>query len=120
MASAVFQWQDDHMVHSSAEPYCFSTLELSRRLERAEAHGSAKFVEARSRAFPRSGARWIEVAGTYAMYDGPSSPVTQTFGLGLFQTVTNTELGVIENFFNERGAPVCHEVSPLAGLPLPS
>lgn len=99
-------------------PRFFSDLELARRLERAEAQSGAKFVEARARSFPQSGATWIEVAGAYAMYDGVSSPVTQTFGLGLFQTITSAELERIENFFTERGAPVFHEISPLAGLPL--
>jgi GNAT superfamily N-acetyltransferase len=96
----------------------FSDLELARRLERAEAHASAKFVEARARAFPKSGAQWIEVAGAYAMYDGPASPVTQTFGLGIFQEPNGADLDRIESFFRERGAPVFHEVSPLAGLRL--
>ena len=66
----------------------FSDVELSRRLERAEAHANAQFVEARARVSPASGAGWTEVAGTYAMYDGPRSPVTQTFGLGLFEEPT--------------------------------
>ena len=61
------------------EPGFFSDLDLSRRLERAEAHANAMFVEARARTNPLSGACWIEVAGTYAMYDGVGSPVTQTF-----------------------------------------
>ena len=95
-----------------------SDLMLSRRLERAEAHACAKFVEARAKVFPESGARWINVAGTYAMYDGVASPSTQTFGLGLFQEATSVELDAIEDFFKGRGAPVLHEVSPLAGLPL--
>lgn len=94
----------------------FSDLELARRLERAEAHSNAKFVEARARVFPESGARWIEVAGAYAMFDGVESPITQTFGLGLFDPVTASELETIERFFEERGAPVFHEVSPLADL----
>jgi GNAT superfamily N-acetyltransferase len=106
------------MSGASEQPYIFSDLDLARRLERAEACSSAKFVEARARAFPKSGARWIEVAGTYAMYDGASSPVTQTFGLGLFQPITARELEEIESFFRERGAPVFHEVSPLAGISL--
>ncbi len=96
----------------------FSDLELSRRLEGAEAHANAKFVEARARAYPESGAQWIAVAGAYAMFDGVSSPITQTFGLGLFDSITPAELEKIENFFKERGAPVFHEVSPLAGLEL--
>jgi hypothetical protein len=52
------------------------------------------------------------------MYDGASSPVTQTFGLGLFQPITSSELEEIESFFRERDAPVFHEVSPLAGISL--
>lgn len=101
-----------------ADSYPFSDLDLARRLERAEAHANAKFVEARAMVFPDRGAKWIEVAGVYAMYDGASSPVTQTFGLGLFQPITGSELEQIESFFEDRGAPVCHEVSPLAGLQL--
>jgi hypothetical protein len=58
---------------------------LACRLERAEATAGARFVESRARLLPEAGAQWIEVAGVYALYDGPASPVTQTFGLGLFQ-----------------------------------
>jgi hypothetical protein len=92
----------------------FSDVSLARRLERAEARSNAGFVETRARIDPESGAEWIEVAGTYAMYDGVSSPLTQTFGLGLFDPVTAAELDRIEEFFHRRGAPVFHEVSPLA------
>jgi GNAT superfamily N-acetyltransferase len=48
------------------------------------------------------------------MFDGVGSPLTQTFGLGLFSPPTNEQLGVIEEFYRERGAEVFHEVSPLA------
>jgi hypothetical protein len=48
------------------------------------------------------------------MYDGRSSPVTQTFGMGMFQPLTERELKAVEQFFLDRGAPVCHEVSPHA------
>jgi GNAT superfamily N-acetyltransferase len=102
------------------EAFPFSDLALSRRLERAEAQGNLEFVEARARAFPESGAEWIEVAGAYAMYDGVASPMTQTFGLGLFQPITDSELDTIEEFFRKRGAEVFHEVSPLAGESLMS
>ncbi len=88
--------------------------ELARRLERAEGTASARFVEARARLQPDSGALWIDVAGTYAMFDGADSPLSQTFGLGLFQPAAAETLAAIEAFFRERGAPVCHEVSPLA------
>jgi GNAT superfamily N-acetyltransferase len=92
----------------------FADLALGRRLERAEARSNASFVEAHARLSPESGAEWIEVAGAYAMFDGVHSPGTQTFGLGMFQLPTDAELGAIEKFFRARGAPIFHEVSPLA------
>lgn len=92
----------------------FSDLSLARRLERTEARANASFVEARARAFPESKATWLEVCGVYAMFDGVDSPLTQTFGLGLFDPVTPKDLDRIESFFEDRGAPVFHEVSPLA------
>lgn len=98
----------------------FSDRLLSRRLERAEAHSSASFVEARATLSPAIGSCWIEVAGAYAIFDGPASPVTQTFGLGIFQAPTVAEMDVIEAFFEDRGAPVLHEVSPLADESLPA
>jgi hypothetical protein len=95
-------------------PFIFSDLNLSRRLERAEARGCVVFVEARAAAEPESGARWTEVAGCYAAFDGVESPVTQTFGLGLFEPTADEDLGRIEEFFEGCGSPVYHEVSPLA------
>lgn len=87
---------------------------LSQKLERAEALSNADFVETRARLMPESGAEWIEVGGTYAMFDGVESPCTQTFGFGLFSEPTSKKLDEIEAFFRRHDAPVFHEVSPLA------
>lgn len=89
-------------------------LSLARRLERAEACANAAFVEARAAMHPTSGAVWIDVSGTYAMFDGVGSPLTQTFGLGLFGPPSDDALATIEAFFVTRGAEVFHEVAPLA------
>src|SRR5580700_6325249 len=94
----------------------FSDLELSKRLERAEGHACLQFAKARRRLFPESGAEWMECAGSYAVFDGIDSPVTQTFGLGLFEELTAASLDAIERFFLDRGAQVHHEVSPLVGV----
>lgn len=99
---------------SDEAPFIFSDLSLSRRLERAEARSNAEFVEARAFVEPGSGACWTEVAGCYAMFDGVGSPITQTFGLGLFEAASDADLTRIEEFFRERGSPTHHEVSPLA------
>jgi GNAT superfamily N-acetyltransferase len=89
-------------------------LALARRLERAEARTNAAFVEARARLDPAAGAAWCEVAGTYVMCDGAGSPLTQTFGLGLFAAAAPGDLDAIERFFAERGADAMHEVCPMA------
>lgn len=86
---------------------------LAARLERTEATANSRFIEARRRISPDSNAAWIEVAGTYAMFDGPDSPCTQTFGLGINGNPTAVNLRTIESFFFERGAAVHHEVAPL-------
>src|SRR5947209_246292 len=92
----------------------FSNLALARRLESAEGQGCAGFVETRARLKPNCGSRWIKVAGAHVVYDGPDSPITQTFGLGLTCPATAEHLEAIEQFYRELGAPVFHEVSPLA------
>jgi GNAT superfamily N-acetyltransferase len=94
----------------------FADLALSKRLERAEGHACAQFADARRRLFPDSGAEWIESSGAFVVFDGIGSPLTQTFGLGIFEELSPDALGVIERFFLDRGASVQHEVSPLAGV----
>lgn len=93
-------------------------LALARLLERTEAVANASFVDARARLETHVGATWIEVAGVYAMFDGPQSPLTQTFGLGIFDSVGTEEFARLERFFQERGAPVCHEVCPMIPPPV--
>jgi Acetyltransferase (GNAT) family len=92
----------------------FADNELSKRIERTDGRITAAFVESRKKISPVSDAEWIEVAGTYAIFDGVESPCTQTFGLGMFGEVTAADLDKIESFFKERNAPILHEVSPLA------
>ncbi|HZH31740.1 MAG TPA: GNAT family N-acetyltransferase [Pyrinomonadaceae bacterium] len=106
------------MSEQDGRQFIFADVELARRLERAEGRTNAEFVEARARLSPASGAEWIEVAGAYALFDGAESMLTQTFGLGLFQETTSVEFDALESFFRERGAPVMHEVSPLASAEL--
>lgn len=89
---------------------------LAQRLERAEGAASAGFAEARQRFEPGVHATWRDFDGTYAVYDGPTSPMTQTFGLGMFSPATPGGLDAIERFFGERGAATQHEVSPIAGV----
>lgn len=91
----------------------YTDTELSKKLERTEARANADFVETRARIDPASKAEWIEVGGAYAMFDGPESPLTQTFGLGLFEEIEDAHFDRIETFFRERSSPVFHEISPI-------
>ncbi len=96
----------------------FSDRNLSQKLERSEGRCNAAVVATRAKLFPESGAEWIEVGGAYAMFDGVESPLTQTFGLGVFDEITAEHLEEIEAFFKKHNAPVFHEVSPLADASL--
>jgi hypothetical protein len=103
-----------HTAYHGGVPHPFADLSLARRLESAEAQANVAFVEARGRLFPESGAAWMEAGSARAMFDGVSSPLTQTFGLGMAGAASAEDLTSIERFFGERGAPAYHEVSPLA------
>ena len=94
--------------------YPNADLALVRRLERAEATANAAFVEARAVVAPKVGAAWIDVAGVYAMFDGVGSPITQTFGLGLFADCLEPEFDRLEAFFDAFGSATVHEVSSFA------
>jgi GNAT superfamily N-acetyltransferase len=94
----------------------FADIDLARRLERTEGRSCREYAEARRRISPESGATWIECAGTYAVFEGVDSPITQSFGMGVFEPLTEIALDTIEQFFTSRGAVPMHEVSPLAGV----
>jgi GNAT superfamily N-acetyltransferase len=101
-------------MNQSSSSYPYADLTLARRLERAEGHASRRFVEARARLEPDSGAAFVEVADGHVMFDGVESPLTQTFGLGMSGPVSDAQFDDIETFFSSRGAPTFHEVCPLA------
>jgi hypothetical protein len=79
----------------------FSDHALSCRLEAAEGFACRGFAMARPRLFPESGSEAIRVPGADVVFDGPDSPITH--------------LNAIEEFFQTRGEPTQHEISPFAG-----
>jgi GNAT superfamily N-acetyltransferase len=74
------------------------------------------FAEARRRLYPESGAEWMQHGGAYAVFNGIDSPVTQSFGLGIFESLDEAVLDAVERFFFGRGTAAVHEVSLLAGV----
>lgn len=93
-------------------------ISLAKRLENAEGEACASFAGARNAAYPGAEIPSIAVrkAGAFVVFDGVQSPLTQTFGLGLFEELTPEALGWIEQFFFAKGAAASHEVCPLAGV----
>lgn len=89
-------------------------LALARRLERAEVLATVAYVEARRSLQPAADASWLLVGGVHAVFDGPHSPLTQTFGLGAFEPPSNEAFEELESFFSRRGVATAHEVSSLA------
>lgn len=71
-------------------------------------------MKARAAIMPELGSTWTEIGGAVVLFDGPGSPVTQTFGLGISEPVTPELMDQIEAFFTSRNAPIFHEVSPIA------
>jgi hypothetical protein len=87
-----------------------------QRLERAEATSNASFVDARQLMTPDAHAGWQDINGTYALFDAVGSPLTQSFGLGLFCEPTDAHLAELDGFFTSRGAVPAHEVSSHADM----
>lgn len=92
----------------------FADLALARRLEAAETSISVEVVAAYQQIRPRLGATAEKIAGTTAIYTGVDSPLTQVFGLGLYEPVTDAHLDQLEAFFFSRQAGVNIELCPLA------
>ncbi|KAB2886874.1 MAG: hypothetical protein F9K40_22040, partial [Kofleriaceae bacterium] len=93
----------------------FMDLAIAKRLEPTEGMIGTTYSAPRNSVTP-VGACTRDFDGTIAVFDGAESPLTQTFGLGLFRAADDELLADIEAFFRERGAPTSHEVSPFAGV----
>jgi len=93
----------------------FADVSLANRLEAAEGHSCRQYAESRRKVSPDCHSEWMECAGANVVFDGIDSPITQTFGLGLFEDLSPAILQRIEKFFFDRGAPVMHEICPLVG-----
>jgi hypothetical protein len=89
-------------------------LTLARRLEACDAWGNARSVSALAGLYPDVGAATMPVAGGYAMYAGPDSPLTQAIGLGMDGPAAATEVDRLEEFYRTRDTPVHVEMCPLA------
>jgi hypothetical protein len=94
----------------------FMDLALARRLERTEGAIGRSHVMARRSLDPTVDVAWEDFDGAFAFYDGSSSVLTQSFGLGVLAPAAPASLDAIEAFFEAHGASPQHEVSIHAGV----
>src|SRR5688572_22891434 len=87
-----------------------ATLELARRIDRAE----IDFCAMAARAGRPDGVASLEIAGGRALCSFAGSPLNKMLGLGLGSPVQDEDLDAIEAFYDERGIPVQIELCPLA------
>lgn len=93
-----------------------ATLELARRIDRAE----IDFCALAAGAGTPGGVASLEVAGGRALCSFAGSPLNKVLGLGLGTAVEDADLDAIEEFYDERGIPVQIELCPLAVANLPA
>ena len=93
-----------------------NTLELARRVERAEidfcARGADHEAGGRAALFDAGGGR--------AVFGRLGSPLNKVLGLGLDGPVSDDELDAIDAFYAARQSPVAIELCPLAAIDLPA
>jgi hypothetical protein len=81
---------------------------LARRLESAEA-ANARGCTA---SYPQAAS--VEIAGGWAIFAGPGSPLNHAVGLGLNGPVRKSEICALEEFFRSRAARPAIDLCPLA------
>jgi len=94
------------------------TMELARELELAEANAAVRCVEVAKAGVVSSEFAVEPIAGGFAVYCGPDSPITQAVGLGLHGPVTKEEFDRLESFYFDRGESVRVETCPMADASL--
>ena len=92
-----------------------ATLELARRIDRAEIDFCAIATMGVS-----LDAATLERGGGLAVYAAPGSPLNKVLALGLGVECADDDLDAIEDFYAERGCPVQIELCPLTSPDLPS
>ncbi|HSD28547.1 MAG TPA: GNAT family N-acetyltransferase [Vicinamibacteria bacterium] len=92
----------------------FASTSLAARVERAEARLMADGAAAAGRRHPATGVFAVPLAGGFATYTGPGSPLNKVAGLGFAGSLDEGELDAVEKAYAERSSPVQVELSCLA------
>jgi GNAT superfamily N-acetyltransferase len=92
----------------------FASTALAARIERADARLMRDSALAAVRRRPGAGAFATEMAGGFATFTAPGSPLNKVAGLGFAGPLDEAQLDAVERAFAERGVPVQVELSCLA------
>jgi GNAT superfamily N-acetyltransferase len=87
---------------------------VARRLESASAARGAEYARAQGRLHPEFNCAVDLIAGGYAIYAGPGSPVNRAVGLGMHEPVRRADLSLIREFFRDRSEAPAVQLCPLA------
>lgn len=92
----------------------FSGLELARRLEAAHAWRGVEYAREQGILHPDWRVAVEAIAGGFAIYAAPGSPVNRVTGLGLHGPVSINDWEAIEAFYRQRSSAVRVDLCPLA------
>lgn len=92
----------------------FASTALAARIERADACLMRDTASAAVRRRPGTGAFATPLAGGFATFAAPGSPINKVAGLGFAGPLDPAELDAVERAYAERGTPVQVELSCLA------
>ena len=92
----------------------FASTSLAARIERADARLVSDSATAAARRRPGTGAFATPIAGGYATFTAPGSPLNKVAGLGFAGPLDPGALEAVERAFAERGVPVQVELACLA------
>ncbi len=92
----------------------FCDVELARRLELAHARRGVEYARAQAVLHPDWPVAVEPVAGGFAIYAGPGSPVNRASNLGMRGPVSAAGWAEIVEFYRQRGAPLRLNLCPLA------
>jgi GNAT superfamily N-acetyltransferase len=89
-----------------------TSVELARRMEATDAYNNSEFARTYTRLVGIEGEPALEIAGGWASFAGVDSPMTQAFGVGMTELVTEQDMERLEEFYSSRGAATNIEICP--------
>ncbi len=89
-------------------------IEMARRIDGFEAHGSRAIGEAVMRRNPEARAFAAPIGRGYAVFSGPDSPGNKVIGIGLDEDIAAGDLEQVEQAYFSRASAVQAEVATLA------